>query len=354
MKYVIWLVILALIVVRYFFVKPEYRDGDKVRITSVIYSDAVKYEKSQYIKLHGLQVYLPHFPQIYYGDNVVVEGVVNGNKLDNAKLVKSTSSSGLFSNFRNNILKFYESNLPQPESGLLAGIVLGSKGALTNIFYENTKLVGVTHVVVASGTNISFIVSIFMNSLVLFISRKKAIYFVMLSIILYLFMSGFQAPLIRASIMSSVLLLSQHSGRVIDTWQIFFLTAFGMLIINPYWILDMGFVLSFGATASLLLFEKRVSKKLEKLPGLLREGFSTSLAAQIGVFPILLVIFRQFNILSVLVNGLVLWTVPFIMIFGTIAGILQSKLILYLSYPFLKCFTFIVWIFTKITGLFTF
>lgn len=354
MKYVIWLVILALIVVRYFFVKPEYRDGDKVRITSVIYSDPVKYEKSQYIKLHGLQIYLPLFPQIYYGDRVVIEGDINGNKLDNAILIENTGSSGLTSSFRNSILYFYERNIPQPESGLLAGIVLGSKGALTNEFYENTKLVGVTHVVVASGTNISFIVSFCMNSLVLIVNRRKAIYFVILSIILYLFMSGFQAPLIRASIMSSVLLLSQNVGRVINTWRIFFLTAIGMLIVNPYWILDMGFILSFAATASLLLFEKRISQKFERLPKFLKEGFSTSLAAQIGVFPILIVIFRQFNILSVLVNGLVLWTVPFIMISGAVAGIFQSKLILYISYPFLKWFTFMVWIFTKITGLFTF
>jgi hypothetical protein len=76
MKYGIWIVIILLIFIRYLAVRPTYHNGDKVRITSTVYSDPIHYEKSQYVKLAGLKVYLPLFPEIYYGDKMVVEGVM--------------------------------------------------------------------------------------------------------------------------------------------------------------------------------------------------------------------------------------------------------------------------------------
>jgi hypothetical protein len=69
-----------------------------------------------------------------------------------------------------------------------------------------------------------------------------------------------------------------------------------------------------------MLFEKRLRKALKFTPEVLKEGLSTSFAAQIGVAPILFVTFGQFNILFPLINALVLWTIPYIMILGSVGG----------------------------------
>jgi hypothetical protein len=88
------------------------------------------------------------------------------------------------------------------------------------------------------------------------------------------------------------------------------------------------------------------------VPGIFREGFSTSLAAQIGVAPILFVTFGQFNLLSPIINALVLWTIPPITIIGGIGGIIGlmipffGKLILLLSYPLTSWFIWIVELFS--------
>jgi len=151
--------------------------------------------------------------------------------------------------------------------------------------------------------------------------------------------------------MSSLLFLGQEKGRMVSSWRIFFLTAALMLIYNPDWIGDIGFILSFVSTGSLMLFEKRIREKFAKVPEVLKEGFSTSLAAQIGVAPILFVTFGQFNIWSPLINALVLWTVPYIMILGSIGGAMGliipflGKFTLLMSYPFLWWFMEIVQIF---------
>lgn len=354
MKYLIWLVLILLIIFRYFTILPTYQNGDHIRITSTIYQDPITYPTSIYIRLVGLKTYLPLGIEISYGDKVVVEGVVNNDKLDKPKVMEVSPPNNFAVNFRNKLVEFYLNNLPQPESGLVAGIVLGSKGALTRDFYNKTKLTGVAHVVVASGTNVTFVVMFLISTLTLFMSRKKAIPFVILGIVLYLFISGFEAPLIRAAIMSTFLFLGQETGRVTSTWRIYFLTGSIMLIIKPEWITDIGFALSFVSTASLMLFNNRISSKLLRLlrlPRLLNEGLATSLAAQIGVAPILFVTFGQFNILSPVINALVLWTVPAIMILGSLGGIVGllspviGKMILYLCYPFLWWFASVVRIF---------
>ncbi len=353
MKNFVWFLLIFLIIFRYISTRPIYHNGDRVRITSTVYSDPVIYPGTQYVKIAGLKVYLPIFPEVSYGDRVVVEGIVENGKLTDPELISVKSHQGLASGIRNKIIDFYKKVLPQPMSGLMAGVTLGSKGALTPDFYDQTKLTGVAHVVVASGTNVTFVVSFLMGVLTLFLSRKKAIVFVIVGIVLYLFLSGFDAPLVRAAIMSGFLFLSQETGRLVAGWRVFFLAAGLMLVYNPNWITDIGFILSFVSTGSLMLFEKRVRAKLSKVPEILKEGLSTSLAAQIGVAPILFVTFGQFNIWSPLINALVLWTVPYIMVLGSIAGVLGltvpalGRLTLLLSYPLLWWFVEIVKLFNR-------
>ncbi|MEK7112411.1 MAG: ComEC/Rec2 family competence protein, partial [Patescibacteria group bacterium] len=85
----------------------------------------------------------------------------------------------------------------------------------------------------------------------------------------------------------------------------------------------------------------------------LREGLASSLAAQIGVSPILFVTFGQFNLLSPVANALVLWTVPLIMAISGVAGLLSliipglARLVLYLAYPLTSWFIFINSLFSK-------
>ena len=125
-----------------------------------------------------------------------------------------------------------------------------------------------------------------------------------------------------------------------------------MLLVNPSWIMNLGFVLSFVATLSLILFQAKVDRKIHFVPAILREGLSTSLAAQIGVAPILYFAFGQFNIFSPIINALILWTVPYIMILGSISAIIGiifeplGRLIVYIVYPLTWWFVGVVNIFS--------
>lgn len=353
MKKFFWIFLVLLTVFRYFTTRPIYKNGDTVRVTSAVLSDPVTYGVYQYFTVAGLKVYLPIFPEINYGDKVVIEGIVNEGKLEKPKLISLESLINFGSGFRKKIIDFYENSLPQPMSGLIAGVVLGSKSSLSENFWQQVKNTGVAHVIVASGTNVTFVIAFVFGVLNYLLPRRKSIYIVMLSVVFYLFLSGFQAPIIRASIMATIAFWAQKEGRLVSAWRIYFLTAFIMLIINPDWLVDIGFILSFVSTGSIMLFEKRISKLFKQLPEILKEGLTTSLAAQIGVAPILFVTFGQFNLLSPVINMLILWTVPYMMILGATGGVVGiiipdlGKIILYISYPLTWWFSTVVSFFNR-------
>jgi len=358
-RYLIWLVLISLIVIRYLTTRPIYHNGDSVRITATVYSDPITYTSSQGVKIAGLTAYLPNFPEINYGDKVIVEGIVNNGpaggvkKLDNPKLIKIETLISPISLIRNKIVDFYQSVLPQPMSGALAGVTLGDRGAIMSDFWQKIKNTGVVYMVSASGLKIALLISFFVGIATYFLPRRKAIPFVILGTILYLFIAGFSASIVRGAIMSLFVFLGQESGRLVSKWRILLLTAGIMLVIQPDWAVDIGFILSFVALASIMLFAKRIEKLLKFLPKFLGTELSVSLAAQIGMSPILFVTFGQFNIWSPVVNVLTLWTVPYIMILGSGGGIvglvipMVGKSILFLSYPLL-------WYFVKIVSIFNF
>lgn len=350
--YISFTVVIFLIFFRYLSSIPDFKNGDTVKISTKVLTEPIQYSNKQYLNLYGLKTYLDKYPEITYGDSVVITGLVADGKLKNPKIQKiETSKKGFLLKLRLKFVTFYKSSLPEPYSSLVAGIVIGSKN-MPESFWQKLKSTGTAHVVVASGTNVTMTASFLIAILTYFFKRKYVIWLTLTGIFGYVVISGFDAPIVRAGIMGSILLLGQSEGRIVNTWRILVYSAIIMLLIKPAWLTDLGFVLSFVATMSLMLFQKTIDLRLKRIPATLREGLSTSLAAQIGVAPIIFVTFGQFNILSPVINALILWTIPYIMIGGALAGIiglfvpLVGRLILFVIYPLLYIFEKVVTIFS--------
>jgi len=351
MRFLFWSFLLLFLAVRiflYFTNKPHYSDGEKIRITDRVTSQPVRYTYSQHISLAGFEVYLPLYPEVSYGDKVVVEGIVEGKKLSSPRLLTREEGKGVLYGLRKELLGFYQRSLPEPHASLISGVTLGSKSGIPTDFWKVLTSTGTAHVVVASGLNVTLIAGFLMNFLISFFPRRKAIPLALAGIWSYSFICGFDAPIIRAAVMGSLSLTAQKIGKLYDAWRALFLSALAMLLIKPDWITDLGFALSFMATASLMLFEPKVHHLIHFVPGFFKEGFSTSLAAQIGIAPILFVTFGQFNILSPLINAAILWTIPYITQIALAAGLIGlvaeplGRFILLLSYPLTSWFILVV------------
>lgn len=343
---------LLLIFIRAKSLDGKFTDGQSVEVQGLVISEPKVFSKEQEINLGGAKVVLLNTEnEVLYGDSLKAKGFYKDGKIysDNFEI---TSSDFIFFRFRSQMLEFFRSNLPEPHASLVAGMVLGVKSYGNFEFTNKLRLTGTSHVVVASGMNVVLISFFLIEVSLLVLSRRKALLLAVIGIWIYVLLAGFEAPLIRAAIMTTISVIAARQGKMTQTIRVLIITALVMLLINPYWVSDVGFQLSFMATLGLILFEAKVSNKLKIVPAFVRSGFSTSFSAQIGVAPVLFVTFGFISIVGLIVNPLVLWTVPYITIGGMIAGSIGviseplGRLGLYLIYPLTSWFIFVVNIFS--------
>jgi len=350
-NFIIYFVLCVVLVFRifaYFDAPSPFKEGDRIKITAIIRSEPIRYETSQYLKLYGLKTYLPLYPIITYGDKVVVEGIVREGRLEKPQLKSIENTKGFIFQLRNRMLDFYAETMASPYAGLIEGMTIGSKSGMPGYLWDILKNSGTAHIVVASGMNISLVAGFLMGVFTIFFKRKKALVFAIVGIWFYAVFSGFEAPIVRSAIMGTIAFSAQEFGRLNASLRALLISGVLMLLVNPGYITDVGFLLSFFATLGLILFEKRIRKKISFVPSFFREDLSTTLAAQIGVFPILITVFGKFNILSPIVNLLILWTVVPVTVIGIIGGLIgllvpvAGRMLLYLAYPFVWWFVVVV------------
>jgi competence protein ComEC len=120
--------------------------------------------------------------------------------------------------------------------------------------------------------------------------------------------------------MGSLAYFGQVLGRRADGLRLLIAAVMLMLAYEPMLIFDVGFQLSVGATTGLLLLGPWLGKLFNRV-WLVGGDIRDSLAAQIAVWPILLITFGNLSVFAVLINGLILWLVPVIMGLGAVLAV---------------------------------
>lgn len=223
---------------------------------------------------------------------------------------------------KNSLVETIHERFPQPESGLLAGILFGKKDALDEKTNEQFRRVGLMHIVVLSGYNVSLVITLVMKLLYFLPLRIRSLLAVV-GIIGFALLVGAGPTVVRASIMALFIVLSENIGRRYNVKRGLIAAGLIMVLVNP-WILlfDISFQLSFLATYGLITFSPFFEKWLHWIPSFLelRASAVATLSAQIIVTPLLLYAIGDLSIISPLVNVVVLFAVPWAMLLGFIAS----------------------------------
>lgn len=225
--------------------------------------------------------------------------------------------------------------IPEPESSLLGGLLVGAKQSLGKDLLDDFRIAGVIHIVVLSGYNLTIVADAIMR----FFSFAPRMTSLMLgggSIVLFSIMTGAGATVVRASIMALLALLARATGRIYEITLTLLFAGFVMLLYNPkILIFDPSFQLSFLATLGLIHGAPLLEKHLRFFPKSfgLRDIVSATLATQIFVLPLLLYMMGNFSIVSLPVNLLILPFIPLTMLFGFLTGIV-GFISIFLSFPF--------------------
>lgn len=232
------------------------------------------------------------------------------------------------------------SYLPEPQASLLNGIIFGVPLKTSRIFYEHLKMVGLLHIVVLSGMNITLLAAIIAN-LTKFFSKRASILLTILTIILFIIFVGPQAPVVRAGFMGIITLVAILTGRKNYALYSLFLSLIFVVIFWPKWLTSVSLWLSYGATLGIIFFGQTSSRN-----ELWRE-MKTSLAAQIFTVPIIFFYFKQISLIAPLSNLLIAELIAPLTVFGFLTAIL-GKINYFLGLiPAYVChgmLTYMVWV----------
>ncbi len=239
------------------------------------------------------------------------------------------------------ILRVY----PDLEGSIIVGMVMGTYAHLPTDTLRDFSRTGTMHLLAASGYNCY--VLLFILGPILKATRvmpKHRSFAVIAAILFYLAMAGAKPSLVRAAVMSSLLLLARPLKRVPNTPSLFFTAALLILAINPGDMFDVGFQLSFLAVWALIFVSPLIGAKsvlewaglvdakplagrsrrqvlLRKIAGALAATAIATVAVTLITAPIVAYYFNYLSIVALPANMAVELGVPLVFGFGFLSPI---------------------------------
>lgn len=176
------------------------------------------------------------------------------------------------------------SRLDLEQRGLCEGILMGERNNIDATTYSDFKKAQLTHLIVASGSNIAFLVG-FIKPLLARSSLRTRSMTIALLTIFYCCATRFEPSILRASIMVILPLLALERGYRLSSKLAFIFTICAALLIDPFLIYRVGFWLSLFASGGLIFISPYVKKRIGS------ELVANTLSATVAVQPVLIIVF---------------------------------------------------------------
>ncbi|MEI6085147.1 MAG: ComEC/Rec2 family competence protein, partial [Verrucomicrobiota bacterium] len=228
-------------------------------------------------------------------------------------------------------------------AGVLAGMVIGERAEIPPDTYAAFQRTGVFHIFSVSGLNVTLVGVVVLGVLRgLRVPRRWSGLACIPALALYVLATGALSGAVRTLVMASVLLVGWALVRPVDLRNSLAAAALVILVLDPLQLFDGGFILSFGAVTALVVLTPPIEErllswiKLDPLrPAVLTTGWqrgavgaaqmvaravSGSLAAWVGLLPLMAVYFNLFSPVSVLANVVVIPVLGVITWLGMLAG----------------------------------
>ena len=211
------------------------------------------------------------------------------------------------------ILDFYRSfELSTDAFAFISALTIGYKADLTEKVQNAFRISGTAHVLAVSGMHVGIIYYVF-SGLLSFLGTFGFRYtlkqlLIILFLWIYAFVTGLSPGVMRAVIMLSLACVGKAIGRDGFSFNTLAISAFIILFFKPYTLLDVGFQMSFVSVLAILYFIPefyKIYSPKRKWVKTVWDMFIISVAAQLGVFPIVLHYFGTFPVYFIFTNLLI-------------------------------------------------
>lgn len=209
--------------------------------------------------------------------------------------------------FENKVTDVFHQHLNPKNSMLIKSIVLSKSQLLDEITLVKYRELGLAHIIAVSGTHIGIIGGFIFFILSRFgVKRSINIISTLIFLLFYVYLIGFKPSSMRALIMYGVLMYSRVRHQPYDMINSICASALISLFINPFYLFDVGFQLSYMAVLSIALLYNKIKDSFYPRNNSLIRGLSSVIAVNLGLFPIQSFYFNRIYILSILANVLLL------------------------------------------------
>lgn len=242
----------------------------------------------------------------------------NQNKIQVIK-----KNSNIIYSIQDSIVNKVKQILPKRTEGLFLGILLGKTEDIQEDDLEYFRKSSLAHILCVSGAHINYII-LGITYLLNKIETHRNIKYVLTMGVLIFFMAvtGFSSSVIRSVVMASMLLISKIFYRKVDIINSICISLLCIIIPNPFKLLDVGVLLSYGGTIGIIVFNKPVENKLNKflidnkILKFINQSLSVCISAQIVILPISMYFFNNINCMFFISNILAGPIFGAIVIFG--------------------------------------
>lgn len=283
-------------------------DNDELKLEAIVVTDVEKQEYKDVYTIKVLNIetstkfllYIKkntnNINQLNYGDKVEITGIYekpevarNEGGFDYSIYLKEKGISGIITaksvkvignnkigliqkyihDLKKNLIEKIREVLPEKASSLCIGLILGDKSYISEEVQDNFRQSNLSHMLAISGAHVSYIL-LGITSLFQFLKVHKrwGNILVILFLVFFMMLVGFTPSVTRACIMCILTLASNIFFTKPNVYTSLAISSIMILLINPYYILDIGFQLSFGGTIGIILL---MNRKLEK-QNIEREG----------------------------------------------------------------------------------
>jgi|GEM_PF-1977162 predicted membrane metal-binding protein len=335
---------------------------DQVEIQMLWKEDSASCWQSQ----NGILIYIPSCEQYKPGSYLRVIGSLSdrsdSNKNQQKTMVARQISQiymprtspkywfllwwGSMANLRRNLLELVRQVLGYSGGSLLFSLVLGGSKHLPEEVQAGVDNLGLIYIFSASGMHVGILLEMIDSRIKLF-QAKHRLWLQVLALFIYGSISLWRPAIVRSIIMAlyrlfARLIWHKSSSPLMGlVWAILF-----MLLINPLWILEVGFLMSVVATLAILVVSKMSrgqnkyllwemgetshgdsskilslgytwqQKLWQKIKTYTRETAVFSLTAQLALLPLVIRTFGSWSYLGIISSCLSLWALPYVFRLG--------------------------------------
>lgn len=277
----------------------------------------------------------------------------------NIHIVNKTSSRDFGLVVRDSFADVTVGIIPEPQRSLGLGYLLGLKSALPESLEKQIQILGLTHIVVASGYNLTILVS-FARRLFVKVSKYLSAATGFIMIAGFMLITGFSPSMSRAGLVAGLSLLAWYYGRKIHPGTVLVVAAAITLLIKPSYIAgDLGWYLSFLAFFGVLILAPLIHHYFwgaDRRPSFIRELTVATFSAQLITLPVIIYSFGAFSLYSLPANIVILPFIPLCMLavfIAGVAGLIAPIVASFVALPavlLLKYCTFMINVFSSISN----